>query len=662
MNLTAQPTPVSPALTCAATTLCRFGPLVALVAVALAIGLIRGGGPAAASDGPTADLPVGHSVKRVVVPGATQDEPRQVDVQLWYPADPQDFSARPKAGYSSALYGKPLPAGWAPLSWRFEAQTAREGAAVDPQGQPFPVIVFTHGSVNDPINYAHLLERVAAAGFVVAAPSHVTDTQEDVRIDFINEQARLLDPDRVLEPEERLFNCNDGLPPRTLPVAGGDCSKPNNTTAPPDTTVVARRMADRARDIATVLDELPQWFGARADLSRVGVMGHSRGTLTGLAAAAGSTAWNVARDPRVKAVMGMASGGTLLVTLQPNLPDIKVPTLLVAGGLDRNSPLSVNKALFQGIGCTVLDPSNEAGCAEPNAEKTFVLVPDAHHRSFISTFCDQTQATGAIAQTYADHPEPPALNPIFERNAFSGYPNPTISGFLVNAVSGRAVDYCSTATFTVPVDIRPLVRSLTGFCVTGEFVDPIPGPCPTSGNVPTTGLDEEEVQQQMTDLAVDFFNIKLGTDRDGDGVPYATDNCRDTSNADQADADGDGTGDACDSHTFGGFLRPVENPPTINSGRAGRTYPVTFQIRDENGRRVTSLAAVSSITSKAVSCESFSGDPSDALETTATGGTSLRFEDDQFVYNWKTPSSAGCYELFVTLADGGAHSANFSLE
>jgi Platelet-activating factor acetylhydrolase, isoform II len=233
MNLTAQPTPVSPALTCAATTLCRFGPLVALVAVALAIGLIRGGGPAAASDGPTADLPVGHSVKRVVVPGATQDEPRQVDVQLWYPADPQDFSARPKAGYSSALYGKPLPAGWAPLSWRFEAQTAREGAAVDPQGQPFPVIVFTHGSVNDPINYAHLLERVAAAGFVVAAPSHVTDTQEDVRIDFINEQARLLDPDRVLEPEERLFNCNDGLPPRTLPVAGGDCSKPNNTTAPP---------------------------------------------------------------------------------------------------------------------------------------------------------------------------------------------------------------------------------------------------------------------------------------------------------------------------------------------------------------------------------------------------------------------------------------------
>ena len=48
------------------------------------------------------------------------------------------------------------------------------------------MIVFSHGSVNDPINSAHLLERIAAEGFIVAAPTHVTDTQEDVRIEFIN--------------------------------------------------------------------------------------------------------------------------------------------------------------------------------------------------------------------------------------------------------------------------------------------------------------------------------------------------------------------------------------------------------------------------------------------------------------------------------------------
>ena len=238
------------------------------------------------------------------------------------------------------------------------------------------------------------------------------------------------------------------------------------------------------------------------------------------------------------------------------------------------------------------------------------------------------------------------MDPIFERRE--------ITGLLTSAAGGGAVDYCSTPTFTVPVDIRPLVRSLTGFCVTGELIDPTPGPCITSGNVPTTGLDEEAVQQHMTACAVEFFNTKLATDRDGDGVPDTT------GNGDQADADGDGTGDACDNHTFGGFRQPVDNPPTTNTGRAGRTYPVKFQIRDHTGALVTSLAAVRSITYKEGSCAS--GDPTDAFETTAADGTSLRFEDDQFVYNWKTPSSAGCYELFVTLADHRGHSANFLLK
>ena len=63
---------------------------------------------------------------------------------------------------------------------------------------------------------------------------------------------------------------------------------------------------------------------------------------------------------------------------------------------------------------------------------------------------------------------------------------------------------------------------------------------------------------------------------------------------------------------------------------------------------------MSSITYKSVSCGSFSADPNDALETTTAEGTSLRLEDDRFVYNWKTPTSSGCYELSVTLADRGS--------
>ena len=133
------------------------------------------------------------------------------------------------------------------------------------------MLVFSHGSVNDPINEATMLELIAPTRFVVAAPSHVTDTQDDVRIDFINQQAGT-----------RLFQCNDGLT-RTGPVVANECSRPGSAN---NQTVLNQRMVDRSRDISRVLDELPGWLGGRVDMLKVGALGHSRGTLSGLGAAA----------------------------------------------------------------------------------------------------------------------------------------------------------------------------------------------------------------------------------------------------------------------------------------------------------------------------------------------------------------------------------------
>jgi hypothetical protein len=297
-------------------------------------------------------------------------------------------------------------------------------------------------------------------------------------------------------------------------------------------------------------------------------------------------------------------------------------------------------------------------------DKTLLVLDHATHRSFDSTYCAQLQSAGAAFDTNHDGlvSATEAANPgvLADRRIFDRHTVGLIAASAPGFISGKAVHYCAAEIFKTPVNIEQLIAATPNaeYGCTDATCGVIP---PTSGpststcvtvitTIPCTGLDTDEVKQQMTECAVEFFNAKLGLDRDGDGVPDAA-----------ADADGDGAVDACDSHTFGGFFQPVDNPPAINSGRAGRTYPVKFQIRDENGTLVTSLAAVSSITYQAVSCGSFSADPADALETTSTGGTSLRFEDDQFVYNWKTPSSAGCYELFVTLADEGAHSANFSL-
>lgn len=116
------------------------------------------------------------------------------------------------------------------------------------------------------------------------------------------------------------------------------------------------------------------------------------------------------------------------------------------------------------------------------------------------------------------------------------------------------------------------------------------------------------------------------------------------------------------AYVFNGFLPPVNNGVT-NTGKAGRTYPLKWQLKDVvSGNFFSSLAIVLAVQQRVVSCANLSPQ-TDPLEATATGGTVLRYDTsaNQYIYNWQSPSSAGCYEIDVSTDDGVMHTAFFKL-
>jgi len=116
-------------------------------------------------------------------------------------------------------------------------------------------------------------------------------------------------------------------------------------------------------------------------------------------------------------------------------------------------------------------------------------------------------------------------------------------------------------------------------------------------------------------------------------------------------------------YSFSGFFPPVDNPPVVNTAKGGQTVPVKWHITDSDGVPISNPDSFSSLTSYTVDCGSLAGEPQDAVDVATSGSSGLQnLGNGYWQYNWKTPKTAGCKVMVLTLADGDQFTAIFKFK
>jgi hypothetical protein len=113
-------------------------------------------------------------------------------------------------------------------------------------------------------------------------------------------------------------------------------------------------------------------------------------------------------------------------------------------------------------------------------------------------------------------------------------------------------------------------------------------------------------------------------------------------------------------YTFTGFLKPVDNPPTVNLVKAGSAIPLKWSLGGYQGMDVIAPGYPTSMP-----MASGGGQSVTVIEQTTTAGSSGLAYDaatGQYIYVWKTDKSwAGTSrQLVIKLKDNSYHEANFT--
>jgi hypothetical protein len=114
---------------------------------------------------------------------------------------------------------------------------------------------------------------------------------------------------------------------------------------------------------------------------------------------------------------------------------------------------------------------------------------------------------------------------------------------------------------------------------------------------------------------------------------------------------------------FTGFFPPVDNPNTLNVGKAGRTFPAKFQLPLCSGGYVSRLSAVTSIRYQRIACYSFLSQDVMLSDADTSGSSGLRYDPTakQYIFTWQTSASFAnnCYELRFDFDNGSYQTALF---
>ena len=79
----------------------------------------------------------------------------------------------------------------------------------------------------------------------------------------------------------------------------------------------------------------------------------------------------------------------------------------------------------------------------------------------------------------------------------------------------------------------------------------------------------------------------------------------------------------------GGFPGPVNNPPVVNTAKAGQIVPVQWQLPDGQGGFFCDLSLVTGLFLQQVNCGEFMFSPTDPVET--AGNRGLRCDNGQYI-------------------------------